>query len=266
MPTIDQNIKAWDQSYRWLEQGDEWSRAWGGPSAQWHGTILPRLKSFLPAHRVLEIAPGFGRWTQFLRSQCDEMILVDISAKCIEACQRRFAADPRLQYHVNDGSSLEMVGDDSIDLAFTFDSLVHVETDVLMAYLRQLARKLTDDGVAFVHHSNMGEYVEQATGQLPPGIKNPHWRALSVSGEGVLQACDSLGLACLSQETINWGGDELIDAITVVARPGSRWSGDTAVLRNPDFNGEVRYVRRLAQLYDWGPLARGRARSESATG
>jgi hypothetical protein len=262
MPTIDQNIKAWNESYKWVEQGDEWSRAWGGPSSQWFGTILPRLKSFVPAQTILEIAPGFGRWTQFLRMLCNDLVVVDISAKCIEACQRRFATDPRIQYHVNDGRSLSMIADDSIDVAFTFDSLVHVEADVLLAYVEQLARKITADGVAFIHHSNMGEYVDRSSGQLLPQIKNPHWRALSVSAETVRQACEATGVVCLSQETINWGGNELIDAITVLARPNSRWAGEMVTMRNSDFNGEVRYVRRLAQLYDWGSLARGHEASE----
>jgi 2-polyprenyl-3-methyl-5-hydroxy-6-metoxy-1,4-benzoquinol methylase len=258
MPTIDQNIKTWEESYKWVDQGDEWSRAWGGPSPEWFGTILPRLKSFIPAKTILEIAPGFGRWTQFLKVLCDDLILVDISSKCIEACRSRFAADPRIQYHVNDGRSLSMVADDSIDLVFSFDSLVHVEADVIVAYLEETARTLRQDGVAFIHHSNIGEYVDRSSGQLPADIGHAHGRALSVSAETVRDACQTTGLCCVSQEMINWGGGkELIDAITVVARPHSRWAGQTVTLRNSDFNNEVRYVRGLSQLYDWGRFARG---------
>jgi SAM-dependent methyltransferase len=257
MPTVNQNIEAWDESYEWTEQGDEWSRAWGGPAAEWFGTLLPRLRSFVPARTILEIAPGFGRWTQFLKELCDELILVDVSAKCIEACRKRFEGDLRIEYHVNDGRSLSMVADNSIDLAFTFDSLVHVEADVLAEYIEQLGRKITTDGVAFIHHSNMGEYVDPASGELPVTVKNPHWRALSVSAETVREVCDNQGLSCVSQEIVNWGGEQLIDAITVVARENSRWAGQTVTLRNPDFNREVGYVAQLAQLYDWGRLARG---------
>ena len=47
MPTIDQNIQAWEEQYRWLEQGDEWSRAWGGPSAQWYGILSSRRAPLL---------------------------------------------------------------------------------------------------------------------------------------------------------------------------------------------------------------------------
>ena len=102
MPTIEQNNELWDDKYEWPEQGDEWSRAWGGVSSQWFGTLLPRLKSFVPASTILEIAPGFGRWTQFLRPLCSKLVLVDVSPKCIAACQRLFAGDEGIQYHVND--------------------------------------------------------------------------------------------------------------------------------------------------------------------
>jgi len=258
MPSIDQNIKTWDQSYKWDEQGDEWSRSWGGASPQWFGAIMPRLKSYVPARTILEIAPGFGRWTQFLRELCDDLILVDVSSQCIEACRRRFSTSPRIQYHVNDGRSLDMVADGSVDLAFTFDSLVHVEADVLVAYLAQLAQKLARDGVAFIHHSNMGEYVDPSTGELVATVRNRHWRAISVSAELVREQCPKIGLSCVSQELINWGGEELNDTITVVTRPGSRWATPTVTLRNTDFMNEARYIAQVAQLYDWGQLNRGR--------
>jgi hypothetical protein len=52
-------------------------------------------------------------------------------------------------FHVNDGRSLAAVADGSVDLIFSFDSLVHVEADVMLAYLEQLAHKLTPHGIGF---------------------------------------------------------------------------------------------------------------------
>jgi hypothetical protein len=54
------------------------------------------------------------------------------------------------------------VGDGSIDFAFSFDSLVHVEADALASYVAGLARVLTEKGVAFLHHSNYGAYQGSA--------------------------------------------------------------------------------------------------------
>lgn len=245
MATIAENLQAWNRD--WPGQGgDEWSRVWGGPSAQWFGTILPRLKSYVPAATILEIAPGYGRWTQFLRPLADRLVLVDLSARCIDACRRRFTGCSNIEYHVNDGVSLAMIADRSIDLAFSFDSLVHAEADVLSSYLAQLAAKLRSDGVAFIHHSNFAECA-------PGGAGNAHWRAASVSAEIVQAMCEAHGLACVTQELINWGQDELNDAITVAALRTSRWAGRRLVIRNHEFMREASYVARLAQLYDWTP-------------
>ena len=125
---------------------------------QWYGTILPRIHAYLPAQTILEIAPGHDRWTRFLKDSCNRLILVDLSENCIEACQNRFADSSNITYHVNDGVSLAMIPDNTIDFVFSFDSLVHAEEDVIAAYISQLAHKLTNNGIAFIHHSNLGEY------------------------------------------------------------------------------------------------------------
>src|SRR5207253_6202315 len=80
--------------YDWQEAGEEWSVPWGSSAAQWAGTILPRISDCLPTGTILEIAPGFGRWTHYLKDYCDELWAVDKSSECIEACIQRFAAAP----------------------------------------------------------------------------------------------------------------------------------------------------------------------------
>ena len=158
MPTLEENKLAWDTTYPWIQQGEEWSWEWGGSEARGYGSILPRIHAFIPARTILEIAPGFGRWTHYLKGSCGSLIGVDLGENCIRACRQRFAAERHLSFHVNDGKSLAMVADESIDFAFSFDSLVHAEADVIGAYLEQLARKLKTDGIGFIHHSNLGQY------------------------------------------------------------------------------------------------------------
>ena len=113
----------------------------GGSEAQWFGRFS-RIHAFVPTGTILEIAPGYGRWTYYLRERCERLIAVDLSPKCIEACRQKFAAYQHITYHVNDGKSLSMIADGSIDFVFSFDSLVHAEADVIETYLNQLARKL----------------------------------------------------------------------------------------------------------------------------
>src|SRR5579883_55269 len=194
MPTIAENQQMWsEQQYDWSHKGDGWSRVWGSPVAQWYGSLYPRVRAFLPAHVALEIAPGYGRWTQFLKESCERLIGVDMQEHCVMHCRERFQDSPSMSFFANDGSSLAMIEDESIDFVFSFDSLVHVEADCLEVYLRQLAHKLTSNGVGFIHHSNLGEFgktfrVFGAIPNLPRQalikyhlIDYDHWRARSVS-------------------------------------------------------------------------------------
>src|SRR5262249_46593755 len=145
---IDRNRSFWAK-YEWPQDGDEWSAALGGTQAMWYGVILPRIHAFLPNRNVLEIAPGHGRCTQFLLPHAEHLTIVDLVPECIEACRRRFASASNIEYAVNDGRTLPMVNTSSIDFAFTWDSLVHVEREPVESYVRELARVLTPGGFAF---------------------------------------------------------------------------------------------------------------------
>jgi hypothetical protein len=220
---------------------------WNGPRAQWWGTLFPRIQAFLPARSILEIAPGFGRWTQYLRTMCQDLVVVDLSEKCINACKDRFAEFSNIEYHVNDGKSLEMVADNSVDFLFSFDSLVHADTDAIEAYLVQLADKLTPDGVGFIHHSNVGSYLQPWRSRLPgkAGDRvvsllnsriNLHWRSQEMSAEQFEKSCRKAGLQCITQELITWGGGKyLVDCLSTFTKPTSRWARPTRRIQTPDF-------------------------------
>jgi len=245
MPTLEENKLAWDTTYPWIQQGEEWSWEWGGAEAQWYGSILPRIHAFIPARTILEIAPGFGRWTHYLKGSCGSLIGVDLGENCIRACRQRFAAARHLSFHVNDGKSLAMVADESIDFAFSFDSLVHAEADVIGAYLEQLARKLKPDGIGFIHHSNLGQFLVDR-----PLLGPTHWRAPSMTAKQFEDRCDRAGLQCVGQELVNWGTDGLlIDCFSLFARRQSSWSRPNRVIENPGFMKEAHATRMHAPLY-----------------
>ena len=159
--------------YDWKQAGEEWSEPWGTSDAQWNGTIFPRIRDWLPTGTILEIAPGFGRWTHFLKDYCDELWAVDKSSECIEACRQRFASAPHVRCYLNDGRSLSMIRDSSIDFIFSFDSFVHTNRDVVEAYVRELGTKLKVGGKGFIHHSNFGEYVSSPRERLPDALAKP---------------------------------------------------------------------------------------------
>ncbi len=262
MPTLEENAQHWDRQYDWKEDGDEWSRGYGGADMQWYGSLLPRVQAFLPVVTMLEIAPGFGRWTQYLKDLCSRLEIVELSPRCIAACKERFVACKNITYHVNDGRSLAMIPDESVDFVFSFDSLVHAEADVIEAYLGQLAHKLTPNGIGFIHHSNLGEHINyvrwvrrlRRTGDWAIRLGwaenlERGWRALSVSAASFRALAHAAGLRCITQEMLNWGTRRCTDCITVFTRPGSRYERPLQIFHNHRFTDQMNHIADLSKLY-----------------
>src|SRR5512141_1122144 len=110
MPTVEENARIWSE-YNWEAKGDEWSTQWGGSDSMWYASLLPRLRFFLPAAHILEIAPGHGRFTQYLLPHCRRYSGVDLVERCVRACRERFADQSKAAFFQNDGFSLDMIPD-----------------------------------------------------------------------------------------------------------------------------------------------------------
>lgn len=255
--------QVFNEGWDWSTSGEEWSTWWGGTPALWYGGLLPRIHAFLPASTILEIAPGFGRWTQYLKDLSQRLILVDLADKCIDACRERFSSATNIEYHVNDGRSLPMIADQSIDFVFSWDSLVHADVDIIRDYISEMRRILSPDGVGFIHHSNVRahERAHNLAMKTPPKMHKMlvrlvkrgvlldvfAWRSATVSAADVEQMCREVGLACVSQEVFNWEhGRYLTEAITVFTQPGSRWARDRRYFETRSFRTEA---HRTAELY-----------------
>ena len=237
MPDLGWNRSFWNQGYDWAGRGEEWSEAWGGSEAQWFGTLLPRLHRALPAAAILEIAPGFGRWTRFLLPACRAYLGIDISAQCIAACRSQFAAARHARFVANDGLSLAAIGKQKFQLVFCFDSLVHAELDVFHAYIPQILAALAPGGVAFIHHSNLLA--------LGPDAETPHARARSVSAGLVAGVVGTAGGVVLLQELIAWGITPGHDALTLFAQRRDFPDHVPVLLDNPQFMQDALDIRRF---------------------
>jgi ubiquinone/menaquinone biosynthesis C-methylase UbiE len=248
MPTIDENKRSWETEYDWPQRGDEWSEDWGSPRAQWEGCLFPRIFPFLRG-RVLEIAPGHGRWTQFLQAHCTSLIGIDLVPSAVKQCQQRFIDHANLEFQVNDGLTLPMVDDVSIDFAFSFDSLVHAEANAISSYVRELARVLKPGGTAFIHHSNLGGVQRSLWDKIKRRMSGltfeKHWRASSMSADKMREFVEGVGMSCLQQELIPWGHGwpMLIDCMSTIRNiPGK----ECAVIENHRFMEEAVAIKRIS--------------------
>jgi ubiquinone/menaquinone biosynthesis C-methylase UbiE len=159
MPTIEWNRNAWNENYDWIKDGDEWdgqATFCGQPYEAWKRAIVEYLIApYIPIDSTaLEIAPGHGRWTQYLATMVRELVLVDLSPSCIDYCKTRFSNYDHISYHVNDGASLSFISDESIGFIWSYDSFVHMDPEVISCYFHEFQRVLRPGSNIVIHHAN----------------------------------------------------------------------------------------------------------------
>ena len=114
--------------------------------------LMPFIGNSIPID-ILEIAPGAGRLTAELVPLAKKLTLVDLSSDAIDICRERFKYYKHLDYHVNDGQTLEMIADNAYDLIVSWDSFVHIDKSIVERYVSQFQNKLRKEGIACIHHS-----------------------------------------------------------------------------------------------------------------
>ena len=150
--SVAENTLKWN-NYRWERGEDEWTS-----SDAWKRSVIDDilLKNIQPGLAVIEIGPGFGRWTRTLTEISAHVMVVDVAEKCIDHCKKIFGDKDNISFHINDGRSLEFAGDDSVDVIWSFDVFVHIEPEDIDAYLQEFRRVLKRDGQAIIHHGIIG--------------------------------------------------------------------------------------------------------------
>ncbi|QFT01065.1 Methyltransferase domain protein [Labrenzia sp. THAF191b] len=243
MPDVEWNKKYWNEEYQWPMAGEEWSKQWGGAQIQWWSSIAPRIGSFLPANTILEIAPGYGRWTKFLLNNCKHYKGFDLSINALEYCKNHYFSHglaASREFTLTNGYLLPGVGGETIDFVFSFDSLVHAEMDVIESYISEISRILKHGAHAFIHHSNYADVMNSFE-------KNTARRGVDVSAARFKEVANKHGLTATVQEKITWDSEQLQDCFTLLSK--NKEALETEVLENYDFWREAGLAPQKLAMY-----------------
>jgi SAM-dependent methyltransferase len=157
--TWDSYARNWKLRYPRLEHiGDEWTgqNAGAATSAEEYSKIIEA--SFITpyieaADDVLEIGIGGGKTTALLRPHCQSVTCVDISSEMINATRERLGEEG-ITYVKVDGIKLAGIKPGSIDVCFSFDTMVHMEPRDIFNYLTQIPALLRNKRLCVFHHGN----------------------------------------------------------------------------------------------------------------
>jgi ubiquinone/menaquinone biosynthesis C-methylase UbiE len=199
LDNVEKNLEQWDRKHPWSKDGDEWNgqaKLCGVPYETWKASLVDALITpFLhPDANVLEIAPGHGRWTEYLVAGARHVTVVDISANCLDFCRNRFQQSANIDYFLTTGHQLPHYLDNSIDFAWSFDSFVHMDRNVIGGYLREMKRVLKIGGRVTLHHADVEDIANHVQGQ------HQGWRS-QMNGKLLRQLAEEAGLEVVAQFT-----------------------------------------------------------------
>lgn len=176
-----------------------------------NGSEFRRLFSFLDLSVVVELGAGHGRNSARMLEEFDvqQVIVTDPIPANIRACSERFRSVAQVSVVQGNGTDLADIPSRSVTAIFSFDSMVHFDMLVVLAYLLETARVLKPGGRALLHHSNYWSNPGGAYGA------NPHARNFMAPGF-VDHVAPRLGLKVISRTTLDWGGHRDLDRLSLL--------------------------------------------------
>lgn len=197
----------WNSEESFSKTGHEWSDRFGSTEELYNQILRNKVDNYCKGDG-LEIAPGWGRITEYLIPVSKSLSIVDLNENCISKCVNKFGNKIK-GYYVNDGKSLTSISDNSLDYIFSFDSFVHIHFDVFTDYIKEFQRVMKPGSYGVIHHAFF-------FGGKDNSFENLGGRA-NCDPDKLNEVFKLNGFEIISQETCNvsiWF-DNLIDLITV---------------------------------------------------
>jgi SAM-dependent methyltransferase len=123
----------------------------------WHRYAFAR--GFVAGRRVLDVACGEGYGSALLGETAAEVTGVDIDADTLGHARAAYAERRSVRFVEGSAAALPL-GDASVDVVVSFETIEHLPAVDQPRMLAEFARVLTDDGLLIVSSPNRPEYSE----------------------------------------------------------------------------------------------------------
>jgi len=101
---------------------------------------------------VVEIGPGGGRWTRYMLD-CNHVYAIDYHRQLLDELKKNYNRD-NITFIKNNGADFPDVPDAEIDFIFSYGVFVHLDIDIIDAYLGNMKRLLKPTSNVIIHYSD----------------------------------------------------------------------------------------------------------------
>ena len=119
--------------------------------------VLPYINN---TKYALEIGPGGGRWTRYMLD-FKKLYVIDYHPELLEELKNNFKKS-NMEFIKNNGTDFPGVKDDSIDYLSSFGTFVHLETNLIEAYLANMKPILKQGANVIIQYSDKTKIMAQA--------------------------------------------------------------------------------------------------------
>ena len=123
-------------------------KRWGDSKPYYQQFIAPLADRYTNLN-TMEIGSGFGRYTKHIVPNTKLMYAIDPSLIC-----RKFLSEQFKDIIVLHPDKINHIPNNSIDLAFSFSTMLHFNKDEMLFYLKHIGTKLKSGGHFVLHYMN----------------------------------------------------------------------------------------------------------------
>ena len=118
--------------------------------------LLPYVN---PEHVAVEIGPGGGRWTRYMLG-FRKLYVVDYHSEILAELSKNFSR-PNIIPIKNDGTDFPGIEPGSVDFLFCFGTFVHLELNLIDAYLQSIKAIVKPGANIVLHYGDKNKIMAQ---------------------------------------------------------------------------------------------------------
>ena len=119
--------------------------------------VLPYVNA---QHKAVEIGPGGGRWTRYLLG-FETLYVIDYHQELLDEIKRNFGRQRNVRLIKNNGTDFPGVDKNSIDYLFSFGTFVHLDFNLIEAYLLAIRSIIKPGANVVIQYSDKTKIMAQ---------------------------------------------------------------------------------------------------------
>src|SRR6266851_5514060 len=145
--------------------------------------VLPYVNA---QHRAVEIGPGGGRWTRYLLG-FETLFAVDYHQELLDELKRNFGERRCIRFIRNNGTDFPGIDGHSIDYIFSFGTFVHLDFDLIEAYLLSIRSIIKPEANVVIQYSDKTKIMAQINEGFSDNTPEKMRKAVQLMGYRIIE-------------------------------------------------------------------------------